>query len=118
MNVLLLEDEPELSDLARAQLEAQGYTVFQAYTLVEAREILEAHEVPIDVFIADHDVPGGAGSRLAIQVKGMSRDIRVVVVSGRLNIQDVEELEAHGIDYFNKPLLYAEIVDELIRAHL
>jgi len=118
MNVLLLEDEPDLSEVARAQLEARGYTVFQAFTIAEARAFVEDEAAAVEVLIADHQVPDGPGARFAIETKGMARDIKVVVVSGRLNIDDVEELEAHGIAYFNKPLRYAQIVDELINEHL
>lgn len=117
MNVLLLEDEVELSAVAVEQLEMRGYTVFPALTLEEARRILEVNEPAIDILIADHRIPDGSGVHFAIATKGISRDLKVVVVSGCLSIENVEELEAHNISYFNKPLRYAEIFDELIETH-
>lgn len=118
MNVLLLEDELELLELAKGQLHRAGYEVFSAQNLAEAREYLKDESQTIDVLVADHDVPDGYGARFAIEVKGLLPEAKVVVISGRLGMENIEELEAHGIAYFNKPLLYAEIVDELIEKHL
>ena len=71
----------------------------------------------IDILIADQLVPDGNGSHFAIQTKGMPDGIKVVVVSGQLNIADIEQLEAHGVEYYNKPSLYSEIVEDLIHKH-
>ena len=114
MNVLLLEDEPELSAVAREQLELRGHKVYPADKVALAREILTDEDVLIDVLIADQDVPDGFGARFAIEAKGMKPHIKVAVVSGRLSIDDIEELEGHGIVYFGKPSLYASIVEDLL----
>lgn len=117
MNILLLEDEPDLSAVACEQIESRGHKVFPALDIAHAKSILEDDSVDIDILIADQLVPDGNGSRFAIETKGMPRGIKVVVVSGQLNIADVEQLEAHGVDYYNKPSLYSDIVEDLIRKH-
>jgi len=117
MNVLLLEDEPDLSAVACEQIESRGHKVFPALDIAHARSILQDDSVDIDILIADQQVPDGNGSRFAIETKGMPVGIKVVVVSGQLNIADVEQLEAHGVDYYNKPSLYSDIVEDLIRQH-
>jgi len=117
MNVLLLEDEPDLSAVACEQIESRGHTVFPAFDIAHARSILEDGSIHIDILIADQKVPDGNGSHFAIETKGMPRGIKVVVVSGQLNSSDVEQLEAHGVDYYNKPSLYSDIVEALIRKH-
>lgn len=113
MNILLLEDEPELSLVAREQLEARGHVVYTALNIAESKQIIEDEQMQIDVLIADHQVPDGFGARFAIGTHAMPEDIKVIVVSGRLTIADVEDLEAHGIAYFNKPCNYADIVDQV-----
>jgi DNA-binding response OmpR family regulator len=117
MNVLLLEDEPELSAVACEQIESRGHKVFPAFDIEHARSILKDDHLNIDILVADQKVPDGNGSLFAIETKGMSRGIGVVVVSGMLSLTDVEQLEAHGVDYYNKPSLYSDIVEDLIRKH-
>jgi DNA-binding response OmpR family regulator len=117
MNVLLLEDEPDLSAVACEQIESRGHTVFPALDIAHARSIIEDDNVNIDILIADQQVPDGNGSQFAIEIKGMPRGVKVVVVSGFLSCTDVEQLEAHGVDYYNKPSLYSDIVEALIQKH-
>lgn len=118
MNVLLLEDEIELLAVAVEQLESRGYNVFVAKGVDEARKRLKENQNAIDVLVADHQVQDGSGVHFAIEVKGAPEKIKVVVVSGRLTMNNIEELEAHGIVYFNKPILYADIVNQLIDEYL
>ena len=117
MNVLLLEDEPDLSAVACEQIESRGHKVFPALDIAHAKSILQDDSVEIDILIADQQVPDGNGSHFAIETKGMPDGIKVVVVSGHLSSTDVEQLEAHGVDYYNKPSLYSDIVEDLIRKY-
>ncbi|MGZ0654677.1 response regulator [Coraliomargarita sp. W4R53] len=117
MNVLLLEDEPELSAVACEQIESRGHKVFPALDIAHARSILEDDSVHIDILVADQKVPDGNGSLFAIETKAMPRGIKVVVVSGMLASADIEQLKAQDVDYYHKPLLYSEIVEDLIQKH-
>ena len=117
MNILLLEDEPALSAVSCEQIESRGHHVFPAFDIAHAKAILEDDSIAIDILIADQMVPDGNGSCFAIETKGMPDGIKVVVVSGQLNIADIKQLKAHGVDYYNKPSLYSDIVEDLIRKH-
>lgn len=117
MNVLLLEDEPELSAVACEQIESRGHQVFSALDIAHARAILKDDNVHIDILIADQEVPDGNGTLFAIETKSMTRGIKVVVVSGLLSSEDVKQLKSHNVDYYNKPSLYSEIVEDLIQKH-
>jgi len=114
MNVLLLEDEPDLSAVACEQIESRGHRVFPAFDIAHAKSILQDDSVDIDILIADQQVPDGNGSRFAMEIKEMPDGLKVVVVSGQLTSTDIEQLEAHGVDYYNKPSLYSDIVEDLI----
>ena len=117
MNVLLLEDEPDLSAVACEQIESRGHTVFPAFDIAHAKEILEDESVNIDILIADQKVPDGNGALFAIDIKGQPAGIKVVVVSGQLSSADVENLEEQGVDYYHKPSLYSDIVQAMIQKH-
>ena len=112
MNVLLLEDELELSAVACEQIEGRGHKVFSALDIAQAKAILNDDNVHIDIMIADQQVPDGNGSEFAIETKDMPDGIKVVVVSGMLNSEDIQELKAHQVDYYHKPSLYSEIVED------
>ena len=117
MNILLLEDEPELSAVACEQIESRGHTVFAALDIAQAKAILADDSLQIDILIADQLVTDGNGADFAIETKAMPDGIKVVVVSGQLSGADVHKLEAENVDYYNKPSLYADIVEDLIRKH-
>jgi DNA-binding response OmpR family regulator len=117
MNVLLLEDDLDLSAVACEQIESRGHKVFPAFDIAHAKLILEDESVQIDVLIADQDVPDGNGSLFAIETKGAPKGIKVVVVSGQLRRTDVEQLNAHGVDHYSKPSLYSDIIEDLARKH-
>ena len=82
MNVLLLEDEPELSAVACEQIESRGHKVFAALSIAQAKELIEDYSVEIDILIADQLVPDGNGTQFALATKDMPHGIQVVVVSG------------------------------------
>jgi len=117
MNVLLLEDELELSAVACEQIESRGHKVFPALDIAQARAIIEDPSIQIDILIADQFVSDGNGSDFAIETKGMPHGIQVVVVSGQLSGRDVDKLDANGVDHYGKPSLYADIVEDLIQKH-
>ncbi|SEG59160.1 PAS domain S-box-containing protein [Bryocella elongata] len=81
-NVLLVDDEPGLVELAEIYLEALGYTVFAAQTPAEALKIA-AQEEKLDLLITDIIMPGGMnGVELAREIREQFPDIRVIYSSG------------------------------------
>lgn len=113
MNVLLLEDELELSAVASEQIENSGHKVFPAYDIAGARRILEDGSVKIDLLISDQLVPDGNGSDFAIESKASFNDLKAVVVSGQLSSADVGKLKSFQVDHYHKPVLYSDIVGEM-----
>lgn len=113
MNILLLEDEKELADLATTQIEGSGHNVTNAACIADAHELLEQNLY--ELLIADNQVPDGSGARFAIGAKGKRPDMKVVVISGRLAMNDIEELEAHNISYYDKAQPYSEVVDDMVK---
>lgn len=117
MNVLLLEDEPDLSAVACEQIESRGHTVYPAFDIAHAKSILENDSIEIDILIADQLLPDGNGAEFALETKENPQGIKVVVVSGQLSGADVRQLDNHGVAHYEKPSLYADVVEDLIRKH-
>ncbi|MCC5807708.1 MAG: response regulator [Opitutales bacterium] len=110
MNILLIEDEEALSEVAAIQLRNLGNTVKTVCNLEEAARFLENPEARLDLIIADHRLPDGEGIDFIIERVRAGCTIPTVVVSGCLTVADVAVLEREDIPYFRKPVIYSEVV--------
>ena len=117
MNILLLEDDLELSAVASEQIESRGHKVIPAVNIEQAKAIIEDDAIEIDIMIADHLLPDGNGSKFALETKKKPHGIKVVVVSGQLNNSDIEELDANDVGHYEKPSLYSQIVEDVVYKH-
>lgn len=115
MNILFIEDDPELSKNAVIQLEEHGNAVTPVSDLASARAVLENPNQPIKLVIADHQLPDGMGIPFVEEMKVAHPGCIFIVVSGMLTSKDIVRLDQAGIPFFHKPLLYGKIVDEYRR---
>ena len=79
-NILIVDDEPDLLDLYRIQLEERGYTVFTANGAVKAKKILG--QQTIAVMISDVIMPVTNGYALAAWVQTHYPEVSIQLVSG------------------------------------
>lgn len=117
MNILLLEDEKDLSASAVMQLEIKGHKVHPVYDIAEAREALANPDQKYQMVIADHQLPDGKGIHFVEEVRDAHPHCSFAIVSGCLLSEDVERLERLKIPYFRKPLIYSKVLDQLRRMH-
>ena len=115
MKILLVEDEPELSQVAAESLEHMGHEVLQVTGVHTALAALEDSSLEIDLMIADHRLVDGWGVALVVECRVKHPHVRVGIVSGCLEAEEVQLLEDYGIPYWRKPVLYSNVVRELIR---
>lgn len=118
MNILLIEDEKALSASAVMQLEMKGHQVDPAYDLKQARSALEQEGKKYQVVIADHQLPDGLGIQFIQEVRESRPECVFAIVSGHLGEREIESLKAAGIPFFQKPLIYSKVLDQLRRSHL
>lgn len=118
MNILLVEDEPELSQLAAETMEGMGHKVTVVSGVDDAIAALEDEGNEIQVMLADHRLPDGWGVALCLQCRVKHPHIRVAVVSGCLTPENIELLEDFKIPYWVKPVLYSKVVRDLLRPKL
>lgn len=79
--VLVVDDEPDIADLAVALLRAHAVDTAVAYSAHEALQILKADK-EIDVVVSDVMMPGMTGLELADAVREMYPCIKIILVSG------------------------------------
>ncbi|MDJ0976688.1 MAG: response regulator, partial [Planctomycetota bacterium] len=80
--ILVAEDREQVRDLAKAILEALGYTVLTASNGEEALEVAEAHDGTIDLLLTDVIMPRMGGVELARTIQERLEGIAVVFMSG------------------------------------
>jgi len=80
--ILLVDDEPDVRDLARDVLAPQGYRILEAGNAEEALRVAREHGEPIDLLLTDVVMPGLHGHELAAQLQGQRPGLKVLYMSG------------------------------------
>ncbi len=115
MHILLVEDEPELSRLAAVAMEDMGHQVTVVSGVEAALAQLQGKAAELDLMIADHRLPDGWGVALCVECRVKFPKLKVCVVSGCLNSENVELLEEFNIPYWRKPVLYSSVLRKMLR---
>lgn len=80
--VLLVDDEADVRRVTRRILEAGGYRVLEAANGAEALERATSHDGPVDLLLADVELPRSSGPALAESIRGVRPGIAVLFMSG------------------------------------
>ena len=101
-SILLVEDEPMVSEIATEALMEQGFDVRAVSNAGEALQFLTSG-TPIDVLFTDVNLAGGMdGVALALRARELRPDLSVMYTSGkRSTIEHMEPVE--GSMFVSKP---------------
>jgi DNA-binding response OmpR family regulator len=114
--VLVVEDEPGIVDFVRRGMEATGFKVQVALDGMEGERL--ALSESFDAIVLDLMLPGRSGLEILASVRGAKRNVPVIVLTARGEIDDrVAGLNAGAVDYLVKPFSMAELVAR-VRAQL
>jgi len=115
--VLAVDDEPDLLEIYRDTLSAEGYRVMTAPDCRRAGELLS--EDVFDVVISDIQLPDGNGVDLLRRVREHDLDLPVILVTGSPTVETaVKGLELGALRYLVKPVSAAEllpVVEQAVR---
>lgn len=107
--LLLLEDDPNLSESVSEYLEEQGYSVTCVYDAATAEDTL--YEQKFDLLLLDVNVPGGDGFSLLKNSRKEGNATPAIFITSRNAMCDVEEgFESGGDDYIRKPFALKEML--------
>lgn len=113
-NILFVEDEASVRDIAAKSLRKKGYKVVEAEDGEEALEILEDSQTPFDLMISDVVMPGLGGPELLKQGRTMLGDARIVFISGYAEEEFSELLfEEPDVTFLPKPFTLAQLAEKV-----
>jgi YesN/AraC family two-component response regulator len=111
---LVVDDEPSIRDLLQLQLSGLGCHVAVAQDGRAALDLLQ--NGPIDLVFTDIRMPKMSGIQLLQEIKSVSPETSVVVLSGYATIEDtVQALRLGALDFIHKPFRRADVERALDR---
>ncbi|MCW8936088.1 MAG: response regulator transcription factor [Gammaproteobacteria bacterium] len=108
MRILIIEDELDLLNDIKSQLESDGYIVDTSSDGNEGYYF--ATEYPLDAAIIDIGLPGMSGIEIIKKLRQQGHVLPVLILTARSRWQEkVEGLEAGADDYLVKPFQMEEL---------
>lgn len=106
--ILIVDDEPEVRQLLRTGLEAEGFVVIEAENGAQAEDRLANHAVTL--LTLDLKLGGEDGLKVARDLRA-KRNTPIVMITGKSDpIDRVVGLELGADDYIAKPFLMREVI--------
>src|SRR5580700_1116665 len=107
MRLLVVEDEPRMTEILRQALERAEFTVDAVGSCGDASAALSV--TPYDAAVLDLGLPDGDGVALLQQVRQSGNQIPILVLTARDAVEDrVGGLDAGADDYLVKPFAMPE----------
>jgi DNA-binding response OmpR family regulator len=108
VQILIVDDEPEIRTLLREYFELEGYRVSEAKDGTELRAYLDTH--PVSLITLDVNLPGEDGFVLAREIRA-KRNVPIVMVTAKQDpIDRFVGLELGADDYSTKPFHLREVL--------
>jgi two-component system, OmpR family, response regulator MprA len=108
-HILVVDDDPRITDLLRRILAFEGYSVTIAATGNEA--LNRALERPPDLIVLDLMLPGLNGLEVAQRLRTAGDNVPILMLTARDAVSDrVQGLETGADDYLVKPFAPEELV--------
>jgi PAS domain S-box-containing protein len=112
--VLIVEDEPDVLEIAIQLFETLGYDVFSATNAASALDVLRQRET-VDILFSDVVMPGKMnGVDLAREARKIRPGLKLLLASG-YPMAALNEPELKDLSFISKPYRWSEL-DEKLRA--
>lgn len=112
MRILIVEDEPDLLDALKKQLQSSGYSVDACSNGLDAEDYLKM--ATYDAVVLDIMLPGIDGLTLLKKMRAEGNTTHVLLLTALDSIENkVNGLDAGADDYLVKPFAYDELLARL-----
>jgi len=110
--ILLVDDNFDACDMLRAALEEAGHVVKIAGNGPDAIDL--AADFHPEIGVLDIGLPGMDGYELALQLRAIHSDIRLIALTGYGQSADLDAATAAGFDaHCAKPVTIAALLDQI-----
>jgi two-component system cell cycle sensor histidine kinase/response regulator CckA len=100
--LMLVDDEPQVLDVERHILEGAGYQVLHTTSALDAIARL-AEGPPLDLLIADLDMPELGGDEMVRRIRATQPDLKVLFVTGHADLLMETPRQWEGEAFLEKP---------------
>lgn len=115
MKILIVDDDPIVIESCRRILEAEGMETHVARTVEKGEELLAADD--FDLMLTDIKMPGRDGFEMIRRAREIRPDMPVLVMTGYLTSETVENSRRFGVNHFiAKPFTPEELLADVQRA--
>lgn len=109
--ILLVEDEDNIGEFVRLNLESLGHSVTRFAQAESAAQLYESGRADFDIALLDIMLPGMNGMSLCEFIRRKSDTVGIIMMSAKSQEQDkVQSLSIGADDYVTKPFGIAELV--------
>jgi DNA-binding response OmpR family regulator len=109
-NILVVDDEPVVMQVARFVLGREGYRVLEATSAEMAFALAESHQGTIDLLITNHVLHNYTGRDVAQRVRAIHPEMKVMHTSGHLRTTlEREGSLTPGAAFLQKPFQPQEL---------
>lgn len=116
--ILLVDDERAFLEAQSEILRRIGYSVAPSEDAMRALELFQGNPNEFDLVITDEIMPGMAGSEMCRRMRGIRRDIPIIIVTAGLELpRTLEKAALCGVrQVLLKPVLRRELSRAIERA--
>ena len=116
MNILIVDDEPEVAEVLAKSLSRQGHQAKVAHSGADALRAI--HETAVDAMFLDVSMPGMNGLDVLAEVKRTRPALAVVVITGHATPDEIDEVKRLGaVDVIAKPSALTHYHQAIERLH-
>ena len=100
-NILIVDDEPDIREILRYNLEKEGFAITEA---VDGNDALDKLSKDLDLAILDIMMPGKDGYEVCCKIREQGNTLPIVFLTAMdREFDEVKGLEVGGDDYVRKP---------------
>jgi len=109
IEIVIIEDEPDILELLEYHLEKEGYSVMGFLSTERVEQFLEEENPAL--LIVDRNLPGVEGSEFVSYIRGLGYTMPVMFLTARDKENDlIEGFSSGGDDYMTKPFSSKELI--------
>jgi len=115
--ILVIEDDPEVSDILELLLKDGGHRTVIAPDGVAALELVENGTFRPNLVLADYNLPNGLnGVQVTAELRArLQRDIPVIILTGDISTATLRDIALQHCLHLNKPVRLKELTEAIQR---